>query len=239
MEPASLDSQRSSAEDYLKWLLFEIGAGYYSRKLASGPEADLRADFAEFLIHSAPRRAGAPLSVLDVGCGPGHLARLLAQENCQVTAVDRSIRLLRLARRWAKREGVTVNFQNSMADSLPFPDNSFDASCATTVIYFVADPVRVLREMARVTRPGGIIATLDPSSAMNIPAMREYGLRHRLSARDRRKLNAWAVAARFNRRFTESELTALLQSAGLVNCSLLPRLDGLVWFARGFVSTAL
>jgi ubiquinone/menaquinone biosynthesis C-methylase UbiE len=239
MEPASLDSQRRSAGDYLKWLLFEFGAGYYARKLASGPEADLRADFAEFLLHSIRHRTGAPLTVLDVGCGPGHLARLLAKKNCQVTAVDRGVRLLRLARRLARREGVSVNFQNFTADSLSFPDHSFDASCATTVIYFVADPARVLREMTRVTRPGGIVATLDPSSAMSVSAMREYGLRHRLSARDCRKLNAWAVAARFNRRFFEVELIALLQSAGLTDCSLLPKLDGLVWFARGFVPTAL
>ncbi|HKW87328.1 MAG TPA: methyltransferase domain-containing protein [Candidatus Acidoferrales bacterium] len=177
--------------------------------------------------------------MLDVGCGPGHLARLLARKHCQVAAVDRGVRLLRMARRWAKREGVSVSFRNSTADSLPFPDRSFDVCCATTVIYFVQKPAQVLREMVRVTRPGGIVATLDPASAMTVPAMREYGLRRGLSARDRRKLNAWAVAAQFNRRFTEPELTALLQSAGLTDCSLQPKLDGLVWFARAVVPALL
>lgn len=153
--------------------------------------------------------------------------------------MDRSARLLRLARRRAKREGASVEFQNSTADSLPFSNHSFDACCATTVIYFVENPAQVLREMVRVTRPGGIIATLDPTSAMSVPAMREYGSRHGLSARDRRKLNAWAIAAQFNRRFTDSELTSLLQSAGLTDCLLQPKLDGLVWFARAVVPTTL
>jgi len=153
--------------------------------------------------------------------------------------VDRSARLLRLARRWAISESVKVDFQISPADSLPFPSRSFDACCATTVIYFVQNPVQVLREMVRVTRPGGIIATLDPSSAMSVPAMREYALRHGLNARDRRKLHAWAIAAQFNRRFTEFELNSLLQSAGLLECLLQPKWDGLVWFARAVVPTTL
>lgn len=235
MEHSSLNIRTRSAADYLKWLLFEFGAGYYTRKLAIGPEADLRADFAQFFLRAIPATHEVPVRVLDVGCGPGHLARLLAQKGCQVTAVDRSTRLLRMARRWAEREGVKVNFQISSADSLPFPDHSFDACCATTVVYFVEDARKVLREMARVTRHGGIVATLDPSASMSVSAMRGYGLRRRLSTRDRRKLNAWAVAAQFNRRFSEPELTALFNSAGLSDCALEPRLDGLVWFARSFV----
>lgn len=153
--------------------------------------------------------------------------------------MDRSARLLRLARRWAISEGVRVDFQKSPADSLPFPSRSFDACCATTVIYFVQNPAQVLREMVRVTRPGGIIATLDPSSAMSVPAMREYALRHGLNARDRRKLHAWAIAAQFNRRFTDFELTSLFQSVGLTQCLLQPKWDGLVWFARAVVPTTL
>jgi SAM-dependent methyltransferase len=233
-----LTPSRNSVRDYLKWLVFELGAGYYTRKLASGPEADLRREFGDFFLQAIPCGNGASPRVLDVGCGPGHLARYLSQRNCQVTAVDRSVRLLRFARRWANREGVAVNFQNSPADSLPFPDHSFDASCATTVIYFVEDPAKALREMARVTKPGGIVATLDPAAPMTVAAMREYGSQHHFSRRDCRKLNAWAVAAQLNRRFSESDLTALLVSAGLHHCSLESRLDGLVWFARGSVGKA-
>ncbi|HEV2341171.1 MAG TPA: class I SAM-dependent methyltransferase [Candidatus Acidoferrales bacterium] len=199
----------------------------------------MRSEFADFLVHSLPQEQDSPRNILDVGCGPGHLARLLARRNYQVAAVDRSARLLRLARRWAISEIVKVDFQISPADSLPFPSRSFDACCATTVIYFVQNPVQVLREMVRVTRPGGIIATLDPSSAMSVPAMREYALRHGLNARDRRKLHAWAIAAQFNRRFTEFELNSLLQSAGLLECLLQPKWDGLVWFARAVVPTTL
>ena len=225
MAPAS-----QSPSDWLKWLLFEIGAGYYARKLATGPEAELRREFADFLDPASGVR------VLDVGCGPGHLARLLALRGCCVTGVDRGWRLLRIARRWAAREGAAVEFRQAAANQLPFPDGAFDFTLATTVLYFVADAEAVLREMVRVTRPGGAVATLDPHASMSVPAVHEYCRLQNLNSKDTRKLLAWAAAAELNRRFEESELRGLLESAGVTNVRMERRLSGLVWFARGVVA---
>jgi ubiquinone/menaquinone biosynthesis C-methylase UbiE len=217
-------------EDWLKWLLFELGASYYARKLAAGPEADLRREFAEFLACSAGER------VLDVGCGPGHLARHLARQGCQVTGVDRGWRLLRIARRWAAKEGIAVDFQRAAGERLPFAGGSFDCSYATTVIYWVRRPEAVLHEMARVTRPGGAVATLDPHASMSLASMREYCLAQKVDAQGTRKLLAWARAAELSRRFREDELRRLLESAGLATVQMERRLGGLVWFARGLVT---
>jgi ubiquinone/menaquinone biosynthesis C-methylase UbiE len=221
----------NSPRDWFRWFLFEIGAGYYTNKLASGPEAELRAEFAEWLAPAA----GA--SVLDVGCGPGHLARLFARRGCRVTGVDRGRLLLRLARRWAAQDPESdvrsIEFHRAPAERLPFPDNSFDLVTATTVVYFVAKPAAVLHEMVRVTRPGGIVATLDPHASMDRRSIRDYCERRSLGPQDTRKLLTWAIASERCLRFEEHELRALLNAAGLASIELERRMAGLVWFARG------
>jgi len=221
----------NSPRDWIRWLLFEIGAGYYTEKLASGPEAELRAEFAEWLSPAAGTR------VLDVGCGPGHLARLFAQRGCRVTGVDRGRRLLRFARRWAAQQPEiavrSIEFHRAPAEHLPFSDHSFDLVTATTVVYFVAKPAEVLREMVRVTRPGGIVATLDPHASMDRHSVRDYCERRRLGPQDTRKLLTWAIASERCLRFEKHELRALLADAGLASIELERSMAGLVWFARG------
>jgi ubiquinone/menaquinone biosynthesis C-methylase UbiE len=214
--------------DWLKRLVFELGAGWYARKLATGPEAELRSEFADWL--------GVPpgAALLDVGCGPGHLARELARCGARVTGVDRGWRLLRIARRLAAREGLAVEFRRAAAERLPFPEHAFDFVLATTVVYFVRRPGAVLAEMARVARPGGAVASLDPSNQMTAAAVAEYARRRGLDRRDTRKLVLWARAAELsNRRFTEADLRGLLAGAGLEQIRLERRLDGMVWFSRG------
>ncbi len=213
--------------DRLKSIFFELGAGWYARKLASGPEAELRREFVDWLAPSA----GA--GVLDVGCGPGHLARLLVQRGCHVTATDRSRRLLRIARRLAAADRTPVLFVRTAAERLPFPDGNFDLSLATAVVYLVPQPEGLLREMARVTRAGGTVASLDPSDAMQMRAMRAWSSAERLSARDTRKLMLWALAAeRIGQRFSEATLRSLFFAAGLFEVQQERRLGGMVWFAR-------
>jgi len=94
--------------------------------------------------------------VLDVGCGPGALTAELAghvrQEN--VSAVDPSAPFVEaVATRLPQ-----VQVRQASAESLPFDDGEFDAAVAQLVVHFMADPVRGLGEMARVTRPGGFVA---------------------------------------------------------------------------------
>jgi SAM-dependent methyltransferase len=93
---------------------------------------------------------------LDVGCGPGALtARLVsAVGEDGVSAVDPSEPFVAAAKERFPGVDVTVG----SAESLAFEDATFDAVLAQLVVHFMRDPVAGLREMARVTRPGGVVA---------------------------------------------------------------------------------
>lgn len=96
---------------------------------------------------------------IDVGCGNGAFTELLI-ERCapaKVNGIDPSSAQLDFAR---GRPGVgATEFQLGDAMALPFADDSFDAAIMALVIFFVPDPAKGVAEMARVTKPGGLIAS--------------------------------------------------------------------------------
>jgi SAM-dependent methyltransferase len=98
---------------------------------------------------------GAGQRALDVGCGPGALTRELAARLGPeaVAAVDPSSSFVDAARE--RNPGVDVRL--APAEQLPFGDGAFDAALAQLVVHFMADPVAGLRDMARVTKPGGAV----------------------------------------------------------------------------------
>jgi demethylmenaquinone methyltransferase/2-methoxy-6-polyprenyl-1,4-benzoquinol methylase len=115
--------------------------------------------------------AVAPLSgdrILDVATGTGMVAaELLARADCSVVGIDQSPEMLAAARaRFAGRPTAggsesAVELIEGQAEALPFADGSFDALTFTYLLRYVEDPPATLRELARVVRPGGRIASLE------------------------------------------------------------------------------
>ena len=128
---------------------FDVAAESYFKFM--GRFAEPLAD--EFVAYAG---VAAGQRVLDVGCGPGALtSRLVSRVGADaVAAVDPSTPFVEATAQ--RLPGIDV--RTGAAEDLPYADDSFDAALAQLVVHFMTDPVAGLREMARVTRPGGTVA---------------------------------------------------------------------------------
>jgi demethylmenaquinone methyltransferase/2-methoxy-6-polyprenyl-1,4-benzoquinol methylase len=96
--------------------------------------------------------------VLDVATGTGLVAAELLRRGFEVTGVDQSPEMLAIARR---RFGEQVRLIDASAQALPVDSGSFDHLTFTYLLRYVADPKATLAELARVVRPGGVVASLE------------------------------------------------------------------------------
>ena len=136
-------------------------------------------------------------ALLDVGTGTGRMVELLSPRAGQVTGLDKSPEMLRLAR--ARLQHLPAErlalVQGDFA-ALPFADAAFDTVLFHQVLHYALAPELVLAEAARVSRPGGIIAVVD------------------FAAHDREELRSQHAHARLG--FSDEQMLALLAEAGFV-----------------------
>ena len=101
--------------------------------------------------------------VLDVATGPAGVALALrAQTKARVVGLDLTASMLERARENIERcDDHDVHLVQGRAEELPFADNSFDAVTFTYLLRYVDDPASTLAELARVLRPGGVLASLE------------------------------------------------------------------------------
>jgi ubiquinone/menaquinone biosynthesis C-methylase UbiE len=183
--------------------MFRVQADAYDRHVGRYG-SQLAAAFCEFAGVQPGMRA------LDVGCGPGaltaELARLLGAAN--VTAAEPSEPFAKACRSRVPGAQVVV----TGAEVMPFADANFDATLSQLVLNFIDDAAAGVREMARVTRPGGIVAACVWDYAGEMTLLRAFWD----AARD----VAPALAAQHDegsvmRWCSEGELAGLWEDAGL------------------------
>lgn len=105
------------------------------------------------------------MRLLDCGCGMGALTASLAEYVApgEVIGIDRDPGQVDVARTWTAQKGIhNVRFEVSNIEHIPYPEASFDAVFALTVLEHVKDPLSVLREMRRLLKPGGVAGIQDP-----------------------------------------------------------------------------
>ncbi|MBM62263.1 MAG: SAM-dependent methyltransferase [Acidobacteria bacterium] len=156
--------------------------------------------------------------VLEIGVGTGINVSLYPRD-CDVTAIDLSAAMLeKAARRVARHRLSNVSLLQMDAETLTFPDDSFDIVYAPYTISVVSDPVKVVHEMRRVCRPGGRFVFLSHFLSSNP-----------IGARFERFISPATVHLGFK---ADLDLPAFLQEAGLKPDSIekvnIPRLWSLV-----------
>ncbi len=143
------------------------------------------------------------MRLLDVGCGDGALICAAAARGAMVAGIDADPAMLTAARLRMAQAGLEAALREGRVEGLPFPDASFDVVASVTVLCFVDDAERAVREMARVLRPGGRLVIGELGRWNSWAALRR--VRGWLGSK------TWR-AARFR---TSGELRTLVQQAGL------------------------
>jgi ubiquinone/menaquinone biosynthesis C-methylase UbiE len=129
------------------------------------------APFAELALHAEADGMRRTLTaaalqphhhVLDVACGPGIVACAAAKQAGHVTGIDLTPAMIELARARQAREAlVNCDWRVGDATALPFADAGFDRAITRYSFHHMPEPIRALKEMARVTRPGGRVVVID------------------------------------------------------------------------------
>ena len=111
--------------------------------------------------HRAHLAEGLSGRVLDIGAGTGAMFPHVADTDCSVTAVEPDPHMRQQAEKRASSVDADITIIDAQAESLPFPNDSFDAATAVFVFCTIADVERGMDELARVLRPGGEFRFLE------------------------------------------------------------------------------
>jgi SAM-dependent methyltransferase len=141
-----------------------------------GVVAKTIAGAAEKFVERLPIAPG--MRVLDVACGTGNVALPLARAGAVVTGVDIATNLLVQGRERAAAEGLAVKFDEGDAEQLPYADGSFDAVVTMFGAMFAPRPEVVASELARVLKPGGLLAMANWNPASFTGKMFKVGSMH-------------------------------------------------------------
>ena len=146
-----------------------------------------------------------PTSVaLDVACGLGDDVARMKARCARAVGIDRSHNLIAAAR--SRHADAGCEFEVADAGALPFPEHTFDAVRVDRSLQHIADPGRVVQEMARVTRRGGVVLCAEPDWGT-------YLLGGRHSALTERIQHDWVRS--FQNPWVGRELSSLLADAGV------------------------
>jgi len=213
----------SARKRHARRLFAPLGPSYdrYAALLSFGQDPRWR----RFLVSRV--EAGADSRVLDVATGTAAVAiELVRRTGCSVVGVDQSPEMLASARRRVADAGLEdrIELVEADAERLPFDDESFDGLTFTYLLRYVDDPAATLSELARVVRPGGMIASLE----FGVPpaiwrAAWEVYVRALLPLAGRAVSPAWHEVGRFlgpsirdfARRYPPARQLELWRSAGM------------------------
>ena len=141
--------------------------------------------------------------VLDIACGPGTFGRRIASPSKEVFGIDVSMGMLRQGAAYTAKEGIpNVHFARARVEALPFENGLFDATLCCGSLHLFADTVVALREMARVMKPGAVLAvftfTAGRGGILKFRRVREWNRRdHGLHVFDLSEMERYLTVSGF------------------------------------------
>jgi len=166
IQPASVEADgRAGGQEHVN-AYFDSTASYWDGVYRGGDLQDLiyQRRQAVVLAYVEAGRLPPSASVLEIGCGAGHLTIALAERGLAIEAIDASQAMVEATAARASEAGVQGRVTVRQADvhGLPFPSGRFDLVVAVGVIPWLHSPSQAVAEMARVLRPGGqLVLTAD------------------------------------------------------------------------------
>lgn len=173
-------------------------------------------------------------TALDLGCGPGGLARILAASVAHVVGVDTDSTVLDIARQGALARGLSnLTFDRGKLAALPYPSENFHAVLAANLLYQFSSPLNGVREMARVTRSGGVAAMVNPSIKLTTELAKAQLEKYVWSDFERGMLISWASYVDSGKVFTDQHAATLFTQAGLREVQTAVTMDGMFLMVKG------
>lgn len=159
-------------------------------------------------VVSRLRRGG---TLVDVGSGPGSRTIPLAGPKTNLILLDQSLKALQLAKDYAISKGVEATYVQADAFAIPLADNSVDGTLSNGVNEHFLDPQRqqLFNEMARVVRPGGIVAVAVPN---------KRNVFHRVNKKAREIRGTWPFGPQYD--YTPKELRRRMHDAQLADVQM-------------------
>lgn len=131
---------------------------YYEKQSASADMAEHFHRLRDLLLSAMNGRvADRPLRVADIGCGAGAFSAVMAKAGCIVESIDINEALVRIGGERAKEVGLPITFHIGSAESLPWPDASFDIVAMPELLEHVPGWRACIAEAARILEPGGVL----------------------------------------------------------------------------------
>jgi ubiquinone/menaquinone biosynthesis C-methylase UbiE len=182
-----------------------------------------RRDMPEFKKLAAKIASIVPAGgkVLEIAPGPGFLSIELAKRGLEVQAVDISRTFIEIVQKNAAAEDVKVEIQLGNAADLPVARGSVDFVVCRAAFKNFTEPVKAMKEMLRVLRPGGIALLIDMRRDVSVPALQRY-----VDSLGVNRLDAWFTMFSFKhmlikRAYPMEEIERMAAEAGWVS----PRIE--------------
>ena len=168
LEPEVMDTAAEAA-DYDAMDHSDVNCRFVDDLLAAISNSEFRIQNSELENESAPHSAfcilNSALDVLDLGTGTALIPIELCQKfpDCRIMAADAAISMLELARYNIEVNSLTERIELAHVDAkkLPFSDAMFDVAMSNSIIHHIPEPIHVLHEAVRVTKPGGLLFFRD------------------------------------------------------------------------------